>query len=78
MYTVLQSHKMDTNTELRPAKINSAYMVGVWDNDANEYYPNIRMFDFRLKNALNMAQEFYNNTISKRERQNGYSKRKTY
>jgi len=66
LYHIIKKHTDDANNiELRLAKIDNGYSVGVWDLDVEEYYPEIHIFPHTLENALEMAIRFFERYANK-------------
>lgn len=60
MYEIIKSYPIDQTRELRLAKINRGYSVGIWDTEANEYPTGLWIFPYKLSDALGMAEHLFN------------------
>ena len=54
--------------ELRLAKIDWGYTVGVWDFDGEEYQPYMRVIPFTKVNALEEATKLFNDNVATMKR----------
>jgi hypothetical protein len=62
-YEVIERHATEENTEIRLAKINRGYTIGVWDLDAKGYATNLTIYPHTMENAEDQARAFYNEQV---------------